>query len=147
MSERVNRLLKPHNIKLGHKPTNTLRNALVHLKDKVETIDATDVVYKINCKNCQKVYIGETGKNLKFRIDEHKSNVRKFYNNSLIFQHVSQTHHSIDWSGPEILTKCSNVKKRKFLESCHSACNIDSYNRSQDIPDVYLSEIKEILQN
>jgi len=36
-----------------------IRNLLVHPKDKVSKEDTAECVYKIPCKNCQKVYIRE----------------------------------------------------------------------------------------
>ena len=50
---------------------------LVHPKDKKEPRETTDVVYSIPCKNCDKQYIGETGRKFGLRVDEHKSEAEK----------------------------------------------------------------------
>ena len=76
-SERISRVLKPFDIKLAHKPRNTLRKQLCHIKDKVVPLDVSGCVYKVNCSDCDQVYIGETKKNVKDRIKEHQGNVRK----------------------------------------------------------------------
>jgi len=57
------------------RPRTTLRNVLVHLKDKVSKEDTAECVYKIPCKNCQKVYIGETGRSFRVRMKEHQKEV------------------------------------------------------------------------
>jgi len=41
-------------------PYKTISNILVHSKDKVSKEDTAECVYRISCKNCQKVHIGET---------------------------------------------------------------------------------------
>ena len=35
------------------------------------------VVYKVKCKDCGKLYIGETGRMLKLRLKEHKYGAKK----------------------------------------------------------------------
>ena len=48
---------------------------LVHPKDKVSDEEKLEVVYKIPCKNCECVYIGETGRPLGARVKEHHKEV------------------------------------------------------------------------
>ena len=45
----------------------------MHLKDKPEKEEITDYVYKIPCGNCEKTYIGETGRKFGTRLKEHKT--------------------------------------------------------------------------
>jgi len=49
---------------VASKPLRTMRNELVHPKDKVQFEDVSECTYQIPCKNCDKVYVGETGRNL-----------------------------------------------------------------------------------
>ncbi|KAH3700157.1 hypothetical protein DPMN_076760 [Dreissena polymorpha] len=46
------------------RPHSTLRRFLVHPKDTTLTEEVCGCVYKIPCKNCETVYIGETGRKL-----------------------------------------------------------------------------------
>ena len=62
-----------HKIATSIKPHQTLRNILVHPKDKIKTEDKSGVVYRVSCKNCDQVYIGETGRKLSIRTKEHKA--------------------------------------------------------------------------
>jgi len=55
------------------KPWKTLKDLLVHPKDKQEKEDITKCVYKVPCANCDKMYIGETGRKLGVRLHEHKT--------------------------------------------------------------------------
>ena len=71
-TEQLNRRLKKHNLTLASRTTKTLRNVFCKLKDKSEPMDKTDVIYKIDCNDCDEYYIGETNRNLNKRVGEHK---------------------------------------------------------------------------
>ena len=60
--ERVARILKQFNIHLSHRPSCKIRNKLCNFKDSREPPYQAGVVYKINCNDCDAVYIGETGR-------------------------------------------------------------------------------------
>ena len=50
----------------------TLRKLLCKPKDRVATEDKNNIVYEIDCSNCQTVYFGESKRSLKSLSDEHK---------------------------------------------------------------------------
>ena len=50
---------------------------MVHPKDKREPRDTAGVVYTIPCKDCPKVYVGETGRRFGEREKEHKADVKQ----------------------------------------------------------------------
>ena len=72
LSESISRIFKKHNISTAMRPHKTLRNILVHPKDKQPKEDKAEVIYSIPCKNCNKVYVGETGRKFGTRLAEHK---------------------------------------------------------------------------
>ena len=47
-------------------------------KDRVATEDKNNIVYEIDCSNCQAVYFGESKRSLKSRLDEHIRSVRNY---------------------------------------------------------------------
>lgn len=53
-------------------------------------------VYRIPCRNCDRVYIGETGRNLETRINEHKRDVANCNTNNSVFVHAYDNNHIID---------------------------------------------------
>ena len=71
LSESISRIMKSHGISTALKPHRTIRNVLVKPKDKREIGETAECVYKIPCNNCERVYIGETGRKLNTRITEH----------------------------------------------------------------------------
>ena len=52
-------------------------------------------------------------------------------------QHVRNTDHMMDWNA-KVISKCSNARSRKFLETCYTVSSTNSYNRSIHTPKVYL---------
>ena len=63
-TEKIQRIFTKHRVATVVKPQTTLRQVLVHPRDKVEKQKKAGVVYKIQCSQCEKVYIGETGRQL-----------------------------------------------------------------------------------
>ena len=137
-SERLGALFSKYNIRLGNKPPATLRQILSHPKDKNIPITESCVIYELPCQDCENKYIGETSNNLHTRIAQHKANVRRGETNSLVFQHMLNSGHDMNWNEPKILNKNNRTGPRKFLEACHSINEPLSFNRRIDVADVFL---------
>ena len=63
-SEAIRRVLRGLDIKTSFTPARTLRQILSHPKDRVEPSEKTGVVYQIPCADCDKSYVGQTGRTL-----------------------------------------------------------------------------------
>ena len=74
--------------------------------------------FKINCKNCDKVYIGQTSR-------------------ALITQHCVENNHDFDLDDVKFIDRCSQWGKRLFLEAWHSIREPHSINEHVYIPDIY----------
>ena len=106
LSEKIDKVCKSLNrvtVKTVFKPIRTLRQALVEVKNKIPAEIKKGVIYEILCKDCSKVYMGETGRTLKKRMQEHKYAVRRFNRRNGIAVHVEQEDHRIDWDNARIL--------------------------------------------
>ena len=69
----------------------TLRRLLTNVKDKDEPEGRPEAVYKIKCSDCQATFIGETGRNLTTRLNEHKRATKKGdLNNNISEHHLKQ---------------------------------------------------------
>ncbi|XP_072042857.1 uncharacterized protein [Amphiura filiformis] len=77
LSEKLKRIFWKHKIATAMKPHNTIKSLLVHPKDKRETNQMCEVVYNIDCKGCEKSYIGETGRAFGTRLKEHQKDAEK----------------------------------------------------------------------
>jgi len=86
-------------------------------KDKLDTKSNTDVVYKIEYKDCDKVYIGQTKRHLETHIKEHKNNIKNPSGNySVVTNHRLSEEHDFKWDEPIILHKEGNRRKREIAE-------------------------------
>ena len=84
------------------KSSSTLRNSLVRVKSPTPDLKKKGVVYEIPCKDCDKCYIGETGRTLMKRMTEHKLAVRCGDTNNGIAVHAWDAQHHVDWEGAKI---------------------------------------------
>ena len=75
LSEAFTRILKGYSISTAAKPHTTVRNILVHPKDRIGDEEKSEMIYKIPCRNCERVYIGEIGTPLGTRVKEHSKEV------------------------------------------------------------------------
>ena len=52
-------------IRVVNKPENRKWSVMAGVKDRVEEVARAGVVYGLDCKDCNLVYIGETGRSVK----------------------------------------------------------------------------------
>ncbi|XP_071949894.1 uncharacterized protein [Antedon mediterranea] len=132
LSERIKRVFNQHQIDTFFIPSNKIRQNLVHPKDHIEKDQVCGCIYKLQCLNCPQAYIGETGRALKTRIKEHRtdtenntggiltraqrSSTSSIIHKSAITDHALQYNHLIDWNAA-ILEKECNTQKRQIKES------------------------------
>ena len=140
------------------RPHTTLMRLLVHPKDKVELEEQGELVYQIPCKNCGAEYIGETGRLLKTRLEEHRKDVdntkKEKYTRSgkkdwclpLINSPLQTTeNHIIDWEGVNIVDKEPNRRIRHIKEAIWIRKITTPINRDEgnyELPPVYDDVIK-----
>ena len=61
--------------------------------------------------------MGETGRDLSVRLNEHKGYIRNQNNNSAIFNHVRDENHSMNWSNSKIVYSSNKKSDRLAVES------------------------------
>ena len=80
----------------------------------------TGIVYKINCYQCKKTYIGETKRQAKTRFKEHKAYIRNKCDTSVMSKHIENNqNHEFDFDNFQILDRENNTRKRKVSEMLH----------------------------
>ena len=84
-------------------------------KDKQSCFDKRNIVYKIDCIDCDATYIGQISRKLRFRVDEHKRDVRKKKSTSALAKHTLQTGHTINFDRPKMMDTEVSYKKNVFL--------------------------------
>ena len=121
ISENIQRISKGFNVKVIHKKNKSLKNIVNTPCLTNETpMDQQGVVYKVKCGECEKFYIGETGRKLRTRLREHEkdaSSDKKEECISGLSKHAMESKHNIVFDNAEILHKERNFQKRKFKEA------------------------------
>ncbi|KAI8484651.1 hypothetical protein Bbelb_375920 [Branchiostoma belcheri] len=133
VTEPLERVFRKHQVSTAVKPKTTLRNLLVHPKDKMGDHVKTDCVYKIPCKSCDQVYIGETGRTFGKRLEEHrkeadnsetvrytrsqKQQAQKEEKKSAVTDHVARNNCVIDWEGARVIDREDNRRIRWIKEA------------------------------
>lgn len=127
LSERFekSKLFNVQNFQLAHKTNNTLASLFSKTKDKIPTMEKSNLIYKIPCTGndtefCKKVYMCTTKNKLKTRIAAHKSDQRLRFNHetqkTALMSHCVSYKHSPDFDNVRILDTENNYKRRYILE-------------------------------
>ena len=75
-------------------------------------------MYQISCRDCNAVYVGETGRSVRTRKREHADAVKTFNTKkSALSQHVMNFDHRIDWDNVKIVKSESHAYRRRVAES------------------------------
>ena len=76
LSDEMARILRKFNINVYTYPYKIIGNILPKIKDSVDDIYKRGAIYKIPCKDCSNVYVGETGRCFNTRLSEHKRDLK-----------------------------------------------------------------------
>ena len=74
---------------------------------------------KIDCKDCNKIYTGETKFKLQKRLKTHMKDVQYGRENRAVIKHTTEYSHKIDWEGAMCLECGTRTLPRKIIEGCH----------------------------
>jgi len=86
-------------------------------KDVLPISSCSNVVYQINCLDCDASYVGQTKRTLSTRVNEHRSHIRRNSTQlSVITDHRLKFEHEFDWDNAKVLDKETNFNKRLISE-------------------------------
>ena len=140
-SEALARRMRANGIMVHLKPHTKLRDLLVKPKDKTTDMEKSDVIYKIDCGECNANYVGETGRLLKLRVKEHQRS------NSPVFEHSQNTGHRMRLDETKVLERESDWFKRGVKEAIHIQANNSNLNRDRGrhhLPTIYRQLIPQL---
>ncbi|UYV75678.1 hypothetical protein LAZ67_13000980 [Cordylochernes scorpioides] len=132
------RVSSPRNlfIPIRSKLKNLLRHPTTKRPPKQEI--QSNLIYRIPCKSCTSSYIGETGKTLIERLNQHKTAFRNHSPLSLLVDHAIKQGHIPDFENAIVFySNIQDKHSRLFLESWASIDDQNSINRKIDIPQSY----------
>ena len=102
----------------------------------------TNVMYKIDCKDCEWSYIGETGRSFETRKKELMRNVRLNKKESNITNHAWRFDHRINFDNRQINDK-GNYRLRNTVKSWYTAKTTHVDNNSKPLPEQYTILLKK----
>ena len=118
LSEALRRILASMEIRVSFKPLLSIRHLVSSPKDRIPDLQRSGVVYKIPCAVCPAAYIGQTGRRLCQRLDEHKRAVKGAdFNSSALAEHAWTEGHPVDWQNVSILSCCLDSHHRLVKEA------------------------------
>jgi len=127
--------------KLSFSCLNKLNKFIKVHKDMLSTTTRSNVVYKIECSNCDASYVGQTKRLLKDRICEHRNHIKRNSSQiSVITNHRKNFNHDFDWNNVRVLDEETNYKKRLISEMIHikkQKCGLNSQNDTELLDLVY----------
>lgn len=136
VTEALSRRVRKLGVSVHPRPINTIRGKLVRPKDKTNKLDNSGVIYKIDCEDCPETYIGETKRNLRKRVNEHKRE------NSPVGAHMLENHHHFENAAVDVLDKEPGWFQRGIKEAIYIAAHNPSMNQDRGrhfLPSVYSS--------
>ena len=126
------------NVKTVFKPINTLKSVFKKPKDGPPEEKVTGIVYKVECKDCNFAYVGESKRCWASRSVEHDP-ARAASKESAIRFHAERTDHDIHPRHARILEKNVNhYGERIFLESLHSQLDKNTVKKRKPFPRAYI---------
>lgn len=121
------------NIRIAKYNSITVGDIFSKTKEKTPLMQTSNIVYKIPCKHCDSVYVGQTTQSLKQRITQHKSDTRIGKKSCALSIHARNSGHIFDYENARILEIENNYRKRLFLEMVHINLESKSINSRADI--------------
>lgn len=133
LSNLLVKMIPKNKFKIAFKNILPISSLFSQIKDKIDILNKSNVVYKIDCLDCNKCYIGQTCTKLKQRISLHKSNIKTNKDSCQLAFHSRNENHQPDFTNIKILDSETNSNKRTFLEMVRIFQNSNCLNSRKDI--------------
>ncbi|XP_070835613.1 uncharacterized protein [Chaetodon trifascialis] len=128
VSEKLRRIFNKH-IPVHFKPGNTLRQRLVHPKDRIPHTQKNNLVYAVQCsEECTDLYIGETKQPLSRCMAQHRR-ANSSGLDSAVYLHLKEEAHSFEDKNVHILDREDRWFERGVREAIHVKVEKPSLNR------------------
>ena len=144
-SNKISKFFRNNEYKISFKTGNTLGRHIKNYKSKTSRLDKSGI-YRLNCGNCPKFYIGRTYRNFKIRISEHERCFRNKKLESNYGRHLVETGHNFN-SDFEILHVENKGLKLNMLESLEINKQRNTNNLLNDQLDLNNSPLLNIFNN
>ena len=143
-SEKLWHILKFPKIRSTFYAESTLCKLLCKIKDWVAKEDKYNIVYKIDCSNCQAVYFDESRRLLKSRSDEHKKSVWNYdCEKNETAKHCWEADHNFSLDQKKVVNRESRLIPQNIKEIIHSLKDPNHINKiSCMLPETWLPNLR-----
>jgi len=133
ISEKFKHIIKDLDTRISYYSLNKLGSIIKRHKDILPNTSKMNVVYKLNCVDCNASYVGQTCRLLKTRIAEHRNHInRNTTTQSVITEHRIGLSHEFDWLNVDILDVERFYTKRLISEMLYIKLQDNSLNQQTD---------------
>jgi len=126
---------------------NTLNIFIKTGKDKIDRSNRCNVVYRIDCRDCEASYVGQTKRRLTTRIKEHKNDINKKSGILSVISSHRLRNHEFDWEGVQVLDSEPSWYKRIISEMIYIKMQSFGLNKQSDtdmLSDSYFPIIQQL---
>ena len=143
-SQKLRRILRSHKIWSTFYTENNFRKLVSKPKDRVATEDKNNIVYKIDCSNCEAVYFSESKRSLKSRVDELKRSIRNCNCKCDEYsKHCWEADHNCSLDQKKVVDRESSLNPRKIKETINSLKNPNHINKiAYMLPETWLPNLR-----
>ena len=117
ISDILRKQLKKENVKAIFTRGRTIGDLICNNKPKIPHERWKNKVYQIPCKDCEKIYIGETSQRFEEREAQHKRARSNKDATNGIARHDFETSHIINWEKAELIGSHKYRQNRKIKEA------------------------------
>lgn len=129
VAENVNNVMKASGIDIITTSNVTIGN-IIRKNNKKKNNNKDAGVYRINCSECDKVYIGESYRGVKKRVKEHERDMEKFVLNNAMVTHRLETGHKPLYNDARLIRFEPDLNRRRCYESAYIILN-EAMNMNQ----------------
>ena len=112
--------LEYSDIQIVTKTSTTIKKMVTKRKQKTSASDAC--IYREPCRECSLGYIGETSRDVKSRIYEHKRDLIKNNTLNALVQHRNFSEHNFNLKNTKIIKYIHSTNARRCIESAMILC-------------------------
>jgi hypothetical protein len=145
----LTKIFKYANIRIAYKVDNTIKQN-ISLTQQVKDKYSYGGIYKLQCKGCDKIYIGQTRVSFTVRYGQHKSEIKCKKPRCGYTKHIVESKHQHGDSVEETMEILKRVDKPEYLDT-YEKFYICKYKREGNILNVqhinYSNELFDLLLN
>ena len=105
------------NLTIIQTTSKTIKNLTNIIKQTNNETKSHVGIYTITCKDCNKLYISETQRNLEKRIYEHKRSIKTNDDRNALYSHMLELKHTFIFSQATLIKPIHYKKSQRLLES------------------------------